>query len=435
MNGSSGSQVPFAYYLPAKWAVVILLLVAALVNYMDRATLSIGNSLISDSFGLNPFYMGLLLSAFMWPYALASLPAGWLVDHFGIQRMFIISVLLWAVSAIGGGLAFGFFSMYAARVLLGIAEAPFFIIAGKVTRDYFAPRQRGMVASLINTGPRIANGLGPPILAGLMVYLGWRGMFISLGLAGIVIVVLWQWLYRPQPLSVQETRHIHKEETAADYTKSNTAGKVSRVRFWRLFCHPSVILFNLGNIGSSYIYWLYLTWLPYYLMDNRGLSAGAMGIVMAIPFSVAIGAVLLGGWLSDYCIRRGFSVVRGRLVPVVAGCLIAGIVVFPLNAIVSTPLLITLISISVFCLELRPGVLWALVGDLAPFEAVGLLGGIQNFANFVGATLAPSITGLVLTLSGHHFTWVFIISGILCLGAALCYALIRKPVSLSRIKA
>ena len=186
-------------------------------------------------------------------------------------------------------------------------------------------------------------------------------------------------------------------------------------------------------MGSSYTFWLYMTWLPFYLVQNRGLTAIDMGFVMAIPFTVAIFSVLCGGLISDFMIKKGVNRIRSRLTPILFGCITAGLIVFPINYIDNLTVVIVCISISLFCLELRTGVLWAMVGDLSPTQSVGTLGGIQNSANFLGGSLAPIITGYILWVSGNNFDWVFIISGFFCLVGALSYSRIRRPILLSEI--
>jgi len=139
-------------------------------------------------------------------------------------------------------------------------------------------------------------------------------------------------------------------------------------------------------------------------------------------------AVPIGGWISDYLIRKGMNVISARLVPTVGGCVLAAIAVIPVNYIQDTTWAMVLITISLFAGALRVGVLWALVGDLTPPEAVGTFGGIQNFASFIGATLAPIGTGYILQAT-NSFDYVFVVSGVLCLIGAISYALISKKIT------
>ena len=422
-----GAKKGFFSRIEYRWILVAILLLGALVNYLDRSTLSLANTTIAAHFHFDSVTMGLLLSAFMWPYALASLPSGWLVDKFGINKLFLFSIVLWSLSSILGGLVIGFFTMYLARVLLGIAEAPFFIIAGKVAQHYFKPSERGVAASVINLGPRIANGIAPPILVVLMLFTGWRGMFIILGILGLIVGVIWIIFYRKD-----DTGKIKQSSEIARVSKEAKLKKV-KVNIWKLFKHPTMIWIIIGNMGSSYVFWLYLTWLPDYLIKDKHLSLAKTGIYEAIPFIASIFAVMIGGYLSDYFIKKVMKPIKSRLVIIIGACLVSGIVAIPINYVNSLFIVMTLITVSLFAYNMIPGVVWALVGDLSPEEAVGTFGGIQNFANFIGATLAPIGTGVILFLTGNNFNWVFITSGLFCIIGAISYSLIRRPISIDEI--
>lgn len=409
-------QEKLPWYRDYRWIIVAIMLLGSVVNYLDRVNLSIANTTISKEFGLDPIQMGLLLSAFMWPYSLANLPAGWFVDKYGTNKIFLAALGLWSLSTIAGGFVQGFMSMYITRVILGIAEAPFFIIGGQITQRYFVEKDRGMASSVINLGPKIANGFAPPLLTMMMIYMGWRGMFITLGLMGLVIMALWMKFYRSDDQAFVIKGQI---EAATSKEKPN---------FWKLFNHPTSWWFNIGNAGTSYVFWLYFTWLPTYLTTQRHMSLTAAGWASAIPFIAGVIAVPIGGYISDYLIKRGTDVIKARMVPAVGGCILAAIAVIPVNYVQDTNVAIALITISLFAGAMRVGVLWALVGDLAPAEAVGTFGGIQNFASFIGGTLAPIGTGFILQATGSY-DMVFIVSGVLCFLGAMSYALVRKPIT------
>jgi len=109
-----------------RWVFIGLIVLGGIVNYLDRSTLSIGNTTIAGELGFNALQMGLLLSAFSWPYALANLPAGYLIDRFGVKKMFLAAAISWSVVAIGTSVLSSFIAIYVARALLGVAESPFF---------------------------------------------------------------------------------------------------------------------------------------------------------------------------------------------------------------------------------------------------------------------------------------------------------------------
>jgi MFS family permease len=400
-----------------RWTILIIMFFGSILNYLDRVNLSIANTTIANEFGLGPVEMGLLLSAFMWSYAFANLPAGWLLDKYGTKNIFLWSAVLWSISTVAGGFVRGFVSMYAVRLVLGVAEAPFFICSGRFTKTHFEENERGGASSIVNMGPKIANGFAPPLLTFMLISLGWRSMFISLGLLGFLLAAVWLRYYRDdrEPLLAAHKCPAQKKSS----TKTACLAIVK---------HPTTWWFCLGNIGSSYVFWLYFTWLPTYLTTQRGMTLTQAGWAAMVPFIAGVAAVPIGGYMSDYLIRKGVNLIRARLVPTVGGCLLAAVAVAPLNYVHGTGLALTLMTVSLFAGALRVGVLWALVGDIAPAEAVGIFGGIQNFASFVGAALAPIGTGLILKATGSY-DHVFSVSAILCALGAVSYMMINKKIT------
>jgi MFS family permease len=412
-NGQSKSVWHHDY----RWMILIIMFFGSILNYLDRVNLSIANTTIAEEFGLGPVEMGLLLSAFMWSYALANLPAGWLLDKYGIKSIFLWSTIAWSVSTIAGGLVQGFMSMYVVRLILGIAEAPFFICSGRFTQTHFAENERGTASSVINMGPKIANGFAPPLLTFMLISLGWRSMFIFVGAVGFLIALLWLKYYREdRKLLIKADKNPVQAQTR------------SKTDYWSILKHPTTWWFSLGNIGSSYVFWLYFTWLPTYLTTERGMTLSQAGWVATVPFIAGVAAVPIGGYMSDYLIKRGMDLIRARLVPTVGGCLLAAIAVAPLNYVHDTGTAVMLMTISLFAGALRVGVLWALVGDITPPALVGSFGGIQNFANFVGAALAPIGTGLILKIT-NSYDHVFSVSAILCALGAVSYMMIKRKIT------
>ena len=388
----------------------MVMLFAAIVNYIDRVNLSFAANDIKNEFGLSISQSGFLLAAWIWPYAIANLPSGWLIDKLGINKVFLGSIIIWSLATLGSGLSHSYTSLYISRVILGVAEAPFFVIGAKLVQIYFKNDERGLASSVINIGPKLANSFGAPLIAFLIILTTWRGMFVVLAILGFVVVLLWTMVY-------QKVVEIIPEKI------NNT-----KISIHKLLKHKTVLWFNLGNFGSSYVFWLYFTWLPTYLMDKKGLDLKSTGFITAIPFIAGVIAVPFGGYLSDILIRKyNINAIKARLIPAIGGCIIAGIAVIPINYIDSLSTVVILFTISTFAVSARVGVLWALVSDISPPNVVGTFGGIQNCANFIGGALAPTISGIILERTGNY-NIVFGISGVLVIIAAFCYAMINKPI-------
>ncbi|MDJ0039521.1 MFS transporter [Pantoea allii] len=407
-----------------RWGIVTLLLLAAIVNYLDRANLSIANTTIAAEFGFSQTEMGLLLSAFLWPYALANLPAGWQVDKLGPKKMFSWALGLWSGFTVLTAFANSYSYFYGLRMLLGVSESPFFTSGIKITHRWFGDSERGLPTAIINTGSQIANAIAPPILTVLLLTLGWRGMFVAIGVMGLPLLLAWWKFYRDP--NAREDALLHAGQYSATTPQEKTA-----VRWRSLFRHSTTWFMVIGNFSIMFTIWVYLTWLPGYLEKSLGFSLKATGWIASIPFLAGILGVLVGGMLSDNLVRRGVKAITARKVPVVSGAALAACFVAPIPFVDSTPLAISLLSLGYFFSQMPQGALWTLASDIAPKSQVASLGAIQNFGGFLGAAMAPIVTGIILDTTGK-FTNVFLLGAALLMLGALSYGLfVRKPLQAS----
>lgn len=405
-----------------RWGIVLLLLLAAVVNYLDRANLSIANTTIAAEFGFSQTEMGLLLSAFLWPYALANLPAGWLVDKFGPRKMFSWALGLWSTFTVLAAFVNSYSFFYGLRMMLGIAESPFFTSGIKITHRWFGDEERGLPTAIINTGSQIANAIAPPILTVLLLTLGWRGMFVAIGLMGIPLLLAWWKFYRDPNAREDALLHAGHRSMAAPEEKAQAS-------WGALFRHSTTWFMVIGNFSIMFTIWVYLTWLPGYLEKSLGFSLKATGWIASIPFFAGILGVLVGGMLSDRLVRRGVRAITARKVPIVTGAALAACFVAPIPFVDSTPLAIGLLAMGYFCSQMPQGALWTLASDIAPKSQVASLGAIQNFGGFLGAAMAPIVTGIILDTTGK-FTNVFLLgAGLLMLGALSYGLFVRKPLA------
>src|ERR1700712_863560 len=201
-----------------QWLSLILLIVTAVINYLDRAALSIANVEVRADMGLNATQMGVLLSAFLLSYAFSQLPAGVSVDRVGPRILLSIGLAVWSIAQAMTGFVTTFAQFYWARVGLGIGEAPQFPTAAKVISNWFHVSKRGLpMAAATSAAPSIGNALAPPILTALMLGFGWRTMFVVLGVVGLVAAVVWYLVYRDPDVyaTPDDITHIRSDDTAS----------------------------------------------------------------------------------------------------------------------------------------------------------------------------------------------------------------------------
>jgi D-galactonate transporter len=407
-----------------RWGIVLIVLIAAVINYLDRANLSIANTTIAKEFGFSKTEMGLLLSAFLWPYALANLPAGWLVDKFGPKKIFAWGLSLWSAVTVLAGFVNSYSMFYGLRMLLGIAESPFFTSGIKITHLWFRDKERALPTSIINTGSQIANAIAPPLLTILLLTTGWRGMFIIIGLLSVPMLFVWLKVFR-EP-NRQEYKVIHADDQARSAVATP---KVAHQAKWsELFKQKTTWFMIFGNFCIMFTIWVYLTWLPSYLETSLGFSLKQAGWLASLPFFAGILGVLCGGSLSDRLIRHGVNTITARKFPIVCGAALAACSVAPIPFVHNQILSIALLSIGYFFSQLPQGVIWTLASDIAPKEQVASLGSIQNFGGFLGAATAPIATGIILDVTGQ-FTSVFVLGACLLMLGAISYGVfVRKPI-------
>ncbi len=405
---------------------VTLLVISGLINYLDRSTLSIANTSISQEMGLTATDMGKLMSAFSLAYAFAQLPIGVLLDRFGARLMLGLGMFVWSLAQMLGGFVQSLQHFIWARIFLGAGEAPQFPAGAKVFSEWYAIRERGRPTGIFTASTTIAPALAPPLLTGLMLAFGWRGMFIIMGLIGIAASIGWYIVYR-------DRKHVALESTEIDYlTDGNPASAierpVTRKDYQRLLSSPTTWGLIFGFMGVIYMVWLYLNWLPAYLERERGLSIKALGWVVAIPYLAGTLGMLSSGVISDWLYARGLKPVTSRKWPICVGLLGAAAFTVPAAFTPNVTMAIVYISLAMYFVNLASGGSWALVSVAAPRRLVASLGGLKNFGGYLGGSAAPLITGMVVDKTGSFVNALLIAAAVSFIGALFYFFVVKNPV-------
>jgi sugar phosphate permease len=406
---------------------VAMLLITGAVNYIDRVALSIANPLVRADLHLSIGQMGVLLSIFLWTYALCQLPVGAMIDRLGPRWLLGIGVILWSIAQIAVGFVMNMGQFVWTRVLLGIGESPQFPLGARVVRNWYNVKDRGVPTGIFNSASTLGPAIAPPLLTVLMVGFGWRMMFVVVGIAGLLLGMVWFFIYRDpseRGLDAQETGYLLDGE-------DKTAGQAVTFAEWRrLFRYRTTWGMILGNFGSGYMIWLYAAWLPGYLEIQRHMTIAHTGIVAAIPYAAGFLGSLFGGWACDRLAHGGFSPIDSRKVPIVIGMI--GMASFTVLAALapSNTLAVLYIVVAMFLGNMSGATIWALAVVAAPAKGVGSLGGMQNFGGFLGGALAPMVTGFIVEVS-HSFVPALVLAAVVGVSSALVYlVVVRRPVDL-----
>ncbi|MDE1179924.1 MFS transporter [Paraburkholderia sp.] len=405
---------------------VVFLTIAGVVNYLDRSTLSIANHSVSQELHLSGAQMGLLLSAFSLAYAFAQLPVGAMLDRFGSRAMLGLGMLVWSLAQVAGGFIQTLNHFLAARIVLGVAEAPLFPAGAKVVNEWFAVRERGGPTGTFIASSTIAPMIAPPLLTVLMLSFGWRPMFVIMGVLGVLVSVGWYVVYRNRDevaLTEAETAYLNDGVQIEERPKG-----LSFAEWGTLFKLRNTWGMIFGFMGVIYMVWLYLTWLPGYLEHERHLSIARTGWLVSIPYIFGTFGMAGSGYIADYLLKRGMAPIRSRKWPVCVGLIGAAAFTVPAAYTPSTALAITYVSLAMFFVNLASGSAWALVSVAAPRHLVASLGSMQNFGGYLGGSFAPVITGIVVDQT-HSFVNALLISAGVAFAAAFVYLFVVKEVA------
>jgi len=403
-----------------RWGIGLLLGSGILVNYFDRINLSVAGPQLQHAFALTPEQLGWLFSAFFWSYALVQIPTGLILDRFGVTPVGRIGAVLWSAASALTALAGGFGGVVAARVLLGIAEAPAFPGNSKATGYWFPRTERSLATALFDAAAKFSNVIGAPLVALTVIHFGWRGAFWATAILSFAYFIAFTLFYRDPShdprLTAEERRYI----LAGGAVPEGVAPAGAGAMLGYLLSNRKVWGLTIGFAAYGYSFYLFLTWLPGYLVHEMHMSLLRSATYTTIPWIVAtITDLAIGGWLIDALIQRGHDETRVRKTVLVVGMLI-GLAVFGAVFTSEVGWAILWISIALGGLAAAAPVGWSIPSLVSPKGGTGTIGGIMNFVNNLMGVVAPVTTGYIVGVTGS-FSGAFLVAGLVLVVGILSY--------------
>jgi MFS family permease len=377
----------------ARYAVVGFALSMMAIAYLDRVCISIAAPSIQRDLALSDTQMAYVFSAFTLAYALFEVPSGWLADRLGARWMLARIVVWWSVMTAATGLATGFLSLLALRLLFGMGEAGALPSTSRAFARWLPARERGSCFGLTIMAGALGGALAQPLVAHLVETVSWRWSFPIFGIAGLVWASAWFAWFRDDP-------HTHRQVNGAELALIGADPPVARPPVpWRaILRHRGLLALCLMYGGAIYGWYFYLTWLPTYLLRARGFELRSVGWLAALPLLAIAFGVFAGGWLSDLlCRRLGPS--PGRRLPGLVGLPAAALCVI---AAVETPVPQTatyLLTAAAGLAALGVAPAWAVCLEIGGLHT-GVLSGLMNTFGNLGGVLSPLVVGWCLDAGG-----------------------------------
>ena len=426
VNPTNSKMSNFRYFL---LAIIFFLTV---VNYADRAIISIAGPAISDEFGLSAIELGFIFSAFGWSYVIGQLPGGWLLDRFGTKWVYATCVGIWSLFTLLQGFVAGAAAvalLFTLRLLVGLSEAPSFPANSRVVSMWFPTQERGLAAAVFNSAQYLATVLFAPLMGWIVYSYGWREVFWLMGGIGIVAMFIWLKVFRtPHGHAAKSTENTKELEyvveggALVDIDETGDQQKKTSITWSavkQLLTNRMLIGVYLAQYCIVTLTWFFLTWFPVYLVQERGFSILQAGFVAVLPALCGFLGGILGGIISDQLFRRTGSLTLARKTPIIIGMLLATTMII-CNYVDSPVMVVALMTLAFFGKGL--GALgWAVVTDTSPKELPGLNAGLFNtFGNIAGIT-TPIAIGYLVEMNDGSFTTALVFVAVNALVAIFSY--------------
>ncbi|MGC3964000.1 MAG: MFS transporter [Rhodocyclaceae bacterium] len=395
------------------WGVMTLLMLGLLISFIDRTSLS---SALADkgfvkAFDLTNVDRGWLNAAFFWSYGLMQLPMGWLVNRYGVKRPYTICFAIWCVATAMTGMVTGLVGLIFMRLLVGAAEAIVIPASYRWIGTNMSENNKGLAAGILSAGGKFGPAIGAPLAAWLIVNYSWKLMFLTTGLLGLLWLIPWVTMTRDD--------RPGKEQLA------RTKKQASSVTLGSLLKSPVIWGAMINNFCYGYFTFYCMTWMPAYLVEQRGLSLQKSGLYTAFSFAGIAIAATLAGWIADRIIERGANAVFVRKAFVVAG-FIGGTTVL-IGASASTleqALFWNVLSLALLGLATANNLALCKL-TLIPKPAIGLATGVQQLATSLAGGISASLSGWLLEISGSYDLPMKVIVVFLIIGATNTIVLLQ----------
>ncbi len=395
-----------------RWWIVALVLLAAVLNYVDRQTLSALAPTIQKDLQMDDRDYANVVNIFLVAYTVSYLVSGKVADKIGTRAGMLVFVAWWSVANMMTAAAQGLRSLGVYRCLLGLGEAGVWPAASKAVAEWFPARERALAIGLYTMGATIGATVAPYLVIPLAGFsyaekfplaeqllghgAGWRLAFLLTGAAGLVWLLPWLWFYR-QPRDSKLLGEAELKLITESEVEENQRTKPSEKPWtWRqIFTSRIVWLLLLGRLMTDPVWYFYQFWFPKYLSAERHLSQDQLKITWMVYAAAAVGS-LLGGWLSGQLVKRGHAPAASRLwVMLGCACLLP---VSPLIAKASglgltmTFAVIAVLAALAFLINIS-----SLVVDVVPKHSLGTVFSVVAAGSTVGGIVMNTIVATMVS--------------------------------------
>ncbi|MBB5046216.1 MFS family permease [Rhodopseudomonas rhenobacensis] len=375
--------------------VLGLLCILYFSAYVDRVNISTTAGMMRKEFGISNVEMGVVFSAFAYPYVLFMVFGGWLADRFGARRVLMVCVSVAAVATFCTSLVSGVVGLFMCRLLLGFGESVMFPSATRGMQAWIPSDRYGFVQGITHSFSRLGNAVTPPIVAALVILWGWRGSFAVMGVMTLAWVGFWVYYYRDDP---RDHPKIRPEDLIG--LPERAPAKARKIPWLRLGWRMAPVTFTYFCYGWSA--WVYLNWLPSFFFEGQGFDLKKSAAFASGVFFAGVVGDTVGGLMSDAVKRRTGNVKLARLSVLWIGMLGSAVCLTAMMYLHDIMWISLALAAGFFFLELVIAPAWAVPMDIAP-QYAGTASAMMNIGFAVAGILSSVSFGWILDLTGNWY--------------------------------
>ena len=405
-----------------RWYILGLICLMYLITYLDRVNISTAAPVISKEFGFDKITMGVIFSAFVWAYALFQVPGGWLSDRFGPRPVLTTIVAYWSVMTALTAAATGAVSFVVMRFLFGIGEAGAFPGATRSMQLWYPREERGLVQGLTHSASRLGAAIAPPLVVFLMTNWGWRSAFYVCGAIGLVWSIWWYVSYRNLPeehplVNPAELKHIRGEDSEGVIRQAAIERKAASVPWSTLLRSPNMWAIMCAYFTYVYCLWIFLSWLPSYLVEYRNFTLLKVGLLASLPLFAGVLGDTVGGVATDWLLKKTGNTKLARRSVAIVGLLGCCIFIVPAALTSDAYTAVYCLTASMFFLECTIGPSWAVPMDTGG-KYSGTVSGMMNMAGNIGGAFSPLVFGFLVQYGNWQAPFI-VAAVLLIIGAGI----------------
>ena len=406
---------------PYRFKIIFLSFLAVAICYIDRVNISVAIIPMQKQFEWSEFQVGIILGSFYFGYMFTLIVGGYLADKYGGKKVLGYGLLIWSFfTIITPFFAYsGLWWLVFIRILMGLGEGITFPSWHAIYARWIPFNERTRAVAFTNSGIAAGTVFGYAIAAIIIASYSWEYVFYIFGILGIFWYFFWNENVTSFP---EDNRYLSKDELRLIQDEAPSKDSAPSIPFLKLIRNMPFLAIAIATFCNNWSLYTFLSYLPKYV--NAPITEGGMGIdlgsnifvfAILIPCVVSIISLIMGGYLADSLIKRGYAIINVRKTVNSIGFFGSAVFLFLMSNEDSLLNIVILLSLINICSGICAGGFGVNHADLGP-KYTGSLVGISGSIGMVAAILSPIVAGAVLQVTNSWSVIFYICSGVLVFG-------------------